>query len=307
MNLKSAVFNLNNLFVLLFVLSAFGLEDHLKRSAQNDYALGFILLLEVSFFIVLFLARKDEQRTLIMDTFAIISTSLFVWLMLTAKLNILPEDIFKAPGVIVKQFLGDYLRLIVDIGCSLSIIVIGFTLALSAAIPLGLFLAFNARTGRAFTSVASFLGSIPPVVFIPYTLALLPSFKACSIFIIFITSFWPILTSTMNGVLNVDSKIINSAKVLNLKKAQILFKIILPASLPQVFSGCNIAISLSFIMLTSAEMIGGGSGLGFYIQYYARFGNFTRIMVGLVVLGIVVSTVTYILRKIENRFFRWKE
>ena len=60
-------------------------------------------------------------------------------------------------------------------------------------------------------------------------------------------------------------------------------------------------------MLTSAEMIGGGSGLGFYIQYYARFGNFTRIMVGLVVLGVVVSTVTYLLRKVENRFFRWKE
>ena len=82
----------------------------------------------------------------------------------------------------------------------------------------------------------------------------------------------------MSGVQNVEEKIINSAKVLNLSPAAILFQVMLPASLPQIFDGCNIALSLSFILLTSAEMIGGGSGIGFYIQYYANFGNFTRII-----------------------------
>ena len=86
-----------------------------------------------------------------------------------------------------------------------------------------------------------------------------------------------------------------------------LFKILLPASLPQVFDGCNMGLLLSFILLTSAEMIGGSSGIGFYIQYYTNFGNFTRIMVGIVFLGTIVTLVTNLVKALEAHLLRWKK
>ena len=298
--------NLANLFYLIFIACQL-LPDATKKPGEGLYALVALSLMEIGFVIVTFTVKKQNSFTLIKDVFAILFGFMLVWILLTAKFNIIPEDMFKAPGVVVKQFVADYQRLFSDLISSITIVLIGYALAVITAVPIGLLLAWNARLGKAFSYAANFFGSIPPIVFIPYTLALLPTFKTCSVFVIFITAFWPILSGTMSGVQNVEEKIINSAKVLNLSPAAILFQVMLPASLPQIFDGCNIALSLSFILLTSAEMIGGGSGIGFYIQYYANFGNFTRIMVGIIFLGIVVSVVTALVRKLEMRLLKWKK
>ena len=89
-----------------------------------------------------------------------------------------------------------------------------------------------------------------------------PTFRSVSVFVIFLATFWPVLASTMSGVINVDKRITDSAKVLNVNKRTTLFSVILPASIPQIFIGCNQGLSVSFILLTSAEMIGAQSGMG---------------------------------------------
>ena len=81
-------------------------------------------------------------------------------------------------------------------------------------------------------------------------------------------------------------------KVLNVKKFTMLFKIILPAALPEIFLGCNQGLGVSFILLTSAEMIGASRGIGFYVKQYSDFGDYTRTIVGLIVIGIVVVVIT---------------
>ncbi len=300
------LFNLANLFYLLFLLVQL-LPDTTKKTGEGLFAIYAVTAAEIILLVLTFTMKKTERFTTIQDVYSIVFGFMVLWTILTAKLNVIPEDIFKAPGVVIKQFIEDFPRLLTDLGSSISIVFMGYILALVTAIPIGLLLAWNVRLGKAFSHVANFLGSIPPVVFIPYTLALLPTFKSCSVFVIFITAFWPILSGTMSGVLNVEEKIVNSARVLNLSPISILFQVMLPASLPQIFDSCNIALSLSFILLTSAEMIGGGSGIGFYIQYYANFGNFTRIMVGIIFLGIVVTVVTAILQKIEKKLLVWKK
>ena len=298
--------NLANLFYLIFLASQL-LPDTTKKSGEGLYAIVALSIIEIVFIIAAFTVKNQSSFTEIKDVFAILFGFFLIWTLLTSKFNIIPEDIFKAPGVVIKQFVEDWKRLFSDLISSITIVLLGYSLAVITAVPIGLLLAWNARLGKAFSHAANFLGSIPPIVFIPYTLALLPTFKSCSIFVIFITAFWPILSGTMSGVQNVEEKIINSARVLNLSPAAILFQVMLPASLPQIFDGCNIALSLSFILLTSAEMIGGGSGVGFYIQYYANFGNFTRIMVGIIFLGIIVSVVTALVRKLEMRLLIWKK
>ena len=110
----------------------------------------------------------------------------------------------------------------------------------------------------------------------------------------------------MSGVLNVEKRIMDSAKVLNVSKPELLFQVILPASLPQIFLGCNQGLSVSFILLTSAEMIGARDGMGYYVKYYSDFGDYTRTITGLLVIGIVVIGVTFLFNLFQKRLLKWR-
>lgn len=110
----------------------------------------------------------------------------------------------------------------------------------------------------------------------------------------------------MSGVLNVEQKVIDSAKVLNVKKFTMLFSVILPAALPQIFIGLNQGLTVSFILLTSAEMIGARDGLGYYVKQYSDFGDYTRAIVGILVIGIVVIAISFLFNKLQRYLLRWK-
>jgi NitT/TauT family transport system permease protein len=182
----------------------------------------------------------------------------------------------------------------------------GYSLALVIAIPAGLALGSSIRAGAAASLVSKFIGSIPPVVYIPYGIALLPSFQSVSVMVIFLASFWPILGGAMNGVLLIEKQIINSARVLGVNRMTMLFRIVLFAALPQILLGASQALAVSFILLTSAEMIAARSGLGFYIKNYSDLGNYTRTIVGVLVIGIVISIVFFLFGKLQKYLLRWK-
>ena len=86
-----------------------------------------------------------------------------------------------------------------------------------------------------------------------------------------------------------------------------LFSVILPASLPQIFIGCNQGLTVSFVLLTSAEMIGASSGLGYYVKQYSDFGDYTRTIVGLLVIGIVVVVISFLFNQLQSFLLRWKK
>ena len=118
--------------------------------------------------------------------------------------------------------------------------------------------------------------------------------------------FWPALAGTMSGVLQVEKQILDSARSLNLNRVSLLFHIILPASMPQIFIGCNQGLSVSFILLTSAEMIGARSGLGYYVKNFSDLGDYTRIILGVLVIGMVVTVMVFFFNKIQRYLLRWK-
>jgi NitT/TauT family transport system permease protein len=207
---------------------------------------------------------------------------------------------------VIHQFTEDRSAIFTNIVSSLGTTIKGFLIAAAVAIPLGLFIGWSARVGGAATYITKFFSSIPPIVYIPYGIALLPTFKSVSVFVIFLATFWPVFAGTMSGVLGVDKRIIDSAKVLNVSKPEMLFRVILPASLQQIFLGCNQGLSVSFILLTSAEMIGARDGMGYYVKYYSDFGDYTRTITGLLVIGFVVIAVTFLFNKLQNRLLRWK-
>ena len=175
------------------------------------------------------------------------------------------------------------------------------------AIPFALFIGWRKRLYRAVKPLTKVLGPIPTIVYIPYAIALLPTFKASSIFIIFIGAFWPIFINTLNGVFNVERKIVDSAKALNVDEKSMIFQVILPATIPSIISGATVGLVLSFILLTAAEMIGATSGLGWYVKYFSDFADYPRVIVGIIFIGMVVSAITFLSDKFEGYLLRWRK
>ncbi|MDD3394952.1 MAG: ABC transporter permease subunit [Anaerotignum sp.] len=298
--------NIANAFFIIFLIIQL-LPDRYSKPTYGEDIFIFLIIVEVVFLIISLTLQPGEKLTTIKDIVAIAYFMIIAWQLLTAKTAILSETLFPAPGAVIQQFVEDFQKISKGIKSSILIILEGYSLAVIFAIPLGLLGGWSKRLGNSFQYVSKFLGSIPPIVYIPYAIALLPTFRDSSVFVIFAASFWPIFSSTMAGVANIERKILDSAKALNVGSISILFQVMLPASLPQIFIGCNQGLGISFILLTSAEMIGGKTGLGFYIKYYSDFGDFTRILVGIIVLGIVVSVITLFFNRFQRRLLRWRQ
>ena len=295
----------NILFVLLLLIQL--LPNHNSVNPKTTYLIGFAVILEAVVIIVSASIKNKAGHTLFVDIVSFVYGLLILWTLATAKFNWLKESLFPPAGRFFYQFVDDGVKLLVHAGSSLAIVLEGYALGLLLAIPLGLFLGWSARLGSSATYISKFFGSIPPIVYIPYGIALLPTFRSVSVFVIFLAAFWPAFAGTMSGVLHVEKKIIDSAKVLNVKKFTMLFKIILPAALPEIFLGCNQGLGVSFILLTSAEMIGASRGIGFYVKQYSDFGDYTRTIVGLIVIGIVVVVITMLFNKLQGYLLRWKK
>ena len=292
------------LFIALLLIQL--LPNKLTTETYAGYVVWFAVGVEVLTLIVSALIKKPLGLTLFADIVSFIYGLLIAWTLATAKFNLLRPSLFPPPGKVFWQLIGDYERIITNILSSVGIILQGYLLAAAAAIIIGLLLGSSERLGNVATYIAKFLGAIPPIVYIPYGIALLPTFRSVSVFVIFLATFWPVLAGTMSGVMNVDKKTLDSARVLNVNRFTMLFSVILPASLPQIFIGCNQGLSVSFVLLTSAEMIGAQSGLGFYIKNYSDFGDYTRTLVGLIVIGIVIVVISFGFNKIQKYLLRWK-
>ena len=305
MTWKQRYFRVTKLLFLCLIGVQF-LPNQVTKDPETAYVLWFAAGVEALVLVLSALIKKKKALNLFLDIVGFIFAILIAWTLATAKLNLLKESLFPPPGRVFYQFIADIDKILINIGSSLGIIVQGYLLAAVIAISLGLFIGWSVRLGSAATYIAKFLSAIPPIVYIPYGIALLPTFRSVSVFVIFLAAFWPILASTMSGVLNVEKKTIDSAKVLNVNRFTMLFSVILPSALPQIFIGCNQGLTVSFILLTSAEMIGARDGLGYYVKNYSDFGDYTRAIVGILVIGIVVVAISFLFNRLQRYLLRWK-
>jgi NitT/TauT family transport system permease protein len=299
----------NGLFVIFLLIQM--IPDKAYRIADHPrYTLIFMVFLQILFLTVSFLQKKDQTRQVLTDIVGVIYGFFIFWMLATVKLSLVSaakQAVFPPPGAVLSQFAADFGAILENIKFSLALIFKGYLIAVTAALPLGLFLGWNVRAGAVAGYISKFIGSISPMVYIPYLIVLLPTFRAASMFVIIIASFWPVFACTMSGVRNVEKRLIDSAKMLCVSKFTMLFRIVLPAALPQIFIGCNQGLGISFILIVSAEMIGARSGLGYYVNNYANFGNYTNALVGVIAIGIVVTFITYLFNTAQRFMLRWKQ
>lgn len=275
--------------------------------ASNIPVLSLFGAIYLVFFSVLFFNRSEEtSKQAISDITVVLLFLLLGWELATNRFGWATGFIYPTPEAVILQFTQDGKDLLDHLVSSLGLLASGYSLAVIFGISLGTLSAWYGRLGRVMNPVSSVLAPVPPIILIPYAIALLPSFRASSIFIIFIGAFWPIFVATLNGVAGIDRRYVDSARTLGVSTFTLFRKIIFPAALSSIFTGLTIGMTLSFILLTSAEMIGANAGVGFYIKLATDFGNYTKVVTGIIFIGIFVTFVMILLRRLEKHLLRWQ-
>ncbi|QLE58155.1 nitrate ABC transporter permease [Nostoc sp. TCL26-01] len=173
---------------------------------------------------------------------------------------------------------------------SLGRVGLGFSLAAIAGIVLGILIGVNQLVYNAVDPIFQVLRTVPPLAWLPISLAAFQQANPSAIFVIFITSIWPILINTTVGVQQIPQDYINVAKVLRLKGPKYFFKIVFPATVPYIFTGLRIGIGLSWLAIVAAEMLVGGVGIGSFIwdaYNTTTETNLSEIILALIYVGLV--------------------
>lgn len=170
---------------------------------------------------------------------------------------------------------------------SLKRVALGYLLAVSVGVATGVFVGRSIWAMRALDPLFQVLRTIPPLAWLPLSLAAFRDGQPAAIFVIFITSVWPIIINTAVGIRNIPQDYQNVARVLRLNGFEYFPKIMLPAAAPYIFTGMRIGIGLSWLAIVAAEMLIGGVGIGFFIWDSWNSSRISDIILALVYVGIV--------------------
>ncbi len=213
--------------------------------------------------------------------------------------------LFPSPLLTVGVLWSSLPELLKGTWSSFLILVPGYLLAVGAGIVWGILVGTTDWLKRAFNSFARVVAPVPPTIYIPYAIALLATFRSSAIFIVFIGAFWPIFLNTAAGASAVPSRYRDDARVLGLTRFEYLRRVVFPCSLPYSFSGMAVGLALSFILLTVAELFGANAGLGRFVQYYADFADYPRMVAGIIYTGFITFISMEALERIKRRTLFW--
>ncbi len=179
-----------------------------------------------------------------------------------------------------------------DIGLALRVLVslqrvaYGFGLAALAGVLIGAVIGQSVWAMRGLDPIFQVLRTVPPLAWLPLSLAAFQNSNPSAIFVIFITSIWPVIINTAVGVRNIPQDYRNVAKVLRLNQIEFFFRIMVPAAAPYIFTGLRIGAGLSWLAIVAAEMLTGGVGIGFFIWDAWNSSRLPDIIVALAYIGV---------------------
>ena len=170
---------------------------------------------------------------------------------------------------------------------SLQRVAVGYLLAVAAGVALGVLIGQSDWAMRGLDPLFQVLRTVPPLAWLPISLAGFQDGNPSAIFVIFITSIWPIIINTSIGIRNIPEDYRNVARVIRLNGFEYFGKIMLPAAAPFIFSGLRIGVGLSWLAIIAAEMLIGGVGIGFFIWDAWNSSRISDIILALVYVGLI--------------------
>ena len=196
-------------------------------------------------------------------------------------------------------------KLMANLGISIWRVIQGFLLGSILGLGLGTVMGLFSCVNKLFNSLVGILRPIPMIAWIPLLILWLGIGEGSKVAVIVIGTFWPVLLNTIQGIRNTDTKFIEVATVLEKRKVEILWHVILPNAMPSIIIGLRLGVGTAWSCVVAAEMIAASKGIGYMIMYAREMSQPTVIFVGVFTIGAIGLLIDKGFTKLEKYILRW--
>ncbi|AXC13490.1 ABC-type nitrate/sulfonate/bicarbonate transport system, permease component [Acidisarcina polymorpha] len=251
-------------------------------------------------------ARQPARLLIALRPVAFVAVLLFVWQIAAARHpdQLLPGPVAVVHGIVELLRQGLLLKYAV---ASLFRVTWGFLLAAVMAVPLGLAIGWYRRAELAINPLLQIFRPISPLAWIPIAILWFGVGDLAAIFLIFVGCFFPLLLTAMSAVHNVPATYIDAGRNFGLSTSDFVLRVLYPAVIPQLITGCRITLGIAWLVVVAAEMISVNSGLGFLIIDARNAGNrYDLVIAGMVIIGLIGLLLDLGMRQMERvKSVRW--
>lgn len=230
-----------------------------------------------------------------------------LWEVLTAKTAYLPSPFFAPPQSLVEVFVSDWARLLDSAYNSLKLLAIGIGFGTAAGFVIGVLIGWSRLASYWIHPVLRVLGPVPTTALLPLSFYFFPSSWSTAIFLIALGTAFPVAILTWSGVAGVNKNYYDVARTMGASTWFLVFRVAIPASLPQVFVGLFMGLGAAFSTLVVAEMLGVKSGLGWYLTWAQGWAAYPNMYGSLLVMALLFSSVISLLFLLRDRLLSWQK
>ena len=298
------------------IAAAIALAVHMLIAKQeqpletHSYRLLFIEVIAVS--IVLAFARRFSSRLRhwmanMWPVFTAAIISLCLWDLVTLGFRLLPLPYFPGPAAVLRSMINDRFLLLDSTWHSLALLLSGYTLGVIAGVISGICIGWSSSIRYWGMPILKVVGPIPATAWIPLALVISPSAIVSSAALIALAVWFPVTMLTSSGISNTRASYLDVARTLGAGRAYLIFRVAIPAALPNVFIGLFMGLGASFLTLVVAESVGVKSGLGWYVSWAQGWAEYGKVFAALIIMAAFFSTIMTLLFKIRDRVLVWQK
>lgn len=230
-----------------------------------------------------------------------------VWEILTSGLRLLLLPYFPSPAGVLQSLIVDRAMIFDSAWHSLGLLLGGYTLGVIAGVISGVCIGWFEPARYWGMPVLKVIGPIPAVAWIPLAMVIAPSGTFAALGLIALAVWFPVTMLTASGISNTRASYLDVARTLGAGRAFLIFRVAIPAAMPNIFIGLFMGLGASFLTLIVAESVGVKSGLGWYLQWAQGWAEYGKVYAALVVMAVFFSTIMTLLFKVRDRVLVWQK
>lgn len=293
---------------------AFGVHMAIAKNEApletHSYRLLFVEVIGVA--IVLALLRRFSPRLRrwmanMWPIFTAAIIALCVWDVITLGLRLLPLPYFPGPAAVLRSMINDRVMLLDSTWHSLALLLSGYSLGVIAGLVSGVCIGWSASVRYWGMPILKVVGPVPATAWIPLALVLSPSAMISSAALIALAVWFPVTMLTASGISNTRAAYLDVARTLGAGPRYLIFRVAIPAAVPNIFIGLFMGLGASFLTLVVAESVGVKSGLGWYVSWAQGWAEYGKVFAALIIMAAFFSTIMTLLFKIRDRVLVWQK
>lgn len=298
------------------VAAALALAVHLFMASNimpaeaRSYSILLALMLGFSIAAAVLQPMWDGLRQWLRNTAPILAAALLLltaWEIVTVGLRWLPMPYFPGPAGVLQSLLNDRALIFDSTWHSLLLLISGYALGVLMGLVTGVCIGWFEPARYWGMPVLKIVGPIPATAWIPLAMVVSPNATFSAVGLIALAVWFPVTMLTASGISNTRASYLDVARTLGASRAYLIFRVAIPAAMPNIFIGLFMGLGASFLTLVVAETVGVKSGLGWYVQWAQGWAEYGKVYAALVIMAAFFSTIMTLLFKVRDRVLVWQK